>query len=78
MKEASEGSMKGILGYTDDAVVSTDFMSDPHSSIFDATAGIQLSSKFMKVVAWYDNEMGYSHRMVDLAHHMAKVDGNLK
>jgi len=70
--------MKGVLGYTEDAVVSTDFMSSTESSIFDATAGIQLSPKFLKVIAWYDNEMGYSHRMVDLAHHMAKVDGNLK
>jgi len=69
--------LKGILGYTEDAVVSADFMSDPRSSIFDAKAGIQLSPQFVKVVAWYDNEMGYSYRMVDLAHHMAKQDGNL-
>jgi len=77
MKEASQSHMKGILGYTEDAVVSTDFMSCPDSSIFDAKAGIQLSPQFLKVIAWYDNEMGYSHRMVDLAHHMAKQDGNL-
>ena len=70
--------MKGILGYTEEAVVSTDFMSSSESSVFDAKAGIQLSPKFLKVVSWYDNEMGYSHRMVDLAHHMAKIDGNLK
>ena len=74
MKEASEGSMKGILGYTEDAVVSTDFMSSHLSSVFDAKAGIQLSPKFLKVVAWYDNEMGYSHRMVDLAHYMCQQD----
>merc|ERR1719506_3562473 len=56
VKEASQGEMKGVLGYTDEAVVSTDFMSDPRSSIFDASAGIQMSPKFMKLVAWYDNE----------------------
>jgi len=66
--------MKGILGYTEEAVVSTDFMSDPRSSIFDASAGIQMSPKFMKLVAWYDNEMGYSHRMVDLAHYIGERD----
>lgn len=69
--------MKGILGYTEEAVVSTDFMSDPRSSIFDASAGIQMSPKFVKLVAWYDNEMGYSHRMVDLAHYIGKRDGLL-
>jgi len=74
MKEASQGEMKGILGYTEEAVVSTDFMSDPRSSIFDASAGIQMSPKFMKLVAWYDNEMGYSHRMVDLAHYIGERD----
>jgi glyceraldehyde 3-phosphate dehydrogenase len=78
MKEESEGKLKGILGYTEDAVVSQDFVSCPISSIFDAKAGIALNSRFIKVVAWYDNEWGYSHRMVDLALHMAKVDGNLK
>jgi len=67
MKEASEGSLKGILGYTEDEVVSSDFIHDPRSSIFDAKAGIQLNSKFVKVVAWYDNEWGYSNRLVDLA-----------
>lgn len=77
MKEASEGSLKGILGYTDEDVVSQDFVSCELSSIFDAKAGIQLSGDFVKVVSWYDNEWGYSNRMVDLAHHMAKVDGNL-
>merc|ERR1711990_32124 len=77
MKEASEGEMNGILGYTEDSVVSTDFMSDPRSSIFDATAGIEMSPKFMKFVAWYDNEMGYSHRMVDLAHYIGEKEGLL-
>ena len=70
--------MKGILGYTTDEVVSQDFVSNPLSSIFDAKAGIALGTEFVKVIAWYDNEWGYSHRMIDLAHHMATVDGNLK
>ncbi len=74
MKEASEGEMKGILGYTDEPVVSTDFTSDPHSSIFDAGAGIELNSNFFKVVAWYDNEWGYSQRMIDLMLAMANKD----
>lgn len=77
MKDASENKMKGVLGYTDEAVVSQDFVSSPLSSIFDAGAGIQLSPTFLKVVSWYDNEMGYSNRMVNLAHHMAKVNGHL-
>lgn len=77
VKLASETYLKGILGYTEDAVVSQDYVSCPLSSIFDADAGIQLSPKFVKVVSWYDNEWGYSNRLVDLAHHMAKVDGNL-
>jgi glyceraldehyde 3-phosphate dehydrogenase len=71
MKKASEGELKGILGYTDEAVVSSDFTSDPHSSIFDAGAGIELNSNFFKVVSWYDNEWGYSMRMVDLILAMA-------
>jgi len=66
MKAASEGDLKGVLGYTEDAVVSSDFTGDPHSSIFDAGAGIELNSNFFKVVSWYDNEWGYSMRMVDL------------
>ncbi|MBF2026117.1 MAG: type I glyceraldehyde-3-phosphate dehydrogenase [Oscillatoriales cyanobacterium C42_A2020_001] len=74
MKAASEGEMKGILGYTDEEVVSMDFRSDPRSSIFDAKAGIELNSNFFKVVSWYDNEWGYSNRVVDLAVHMAKED----
>ena len=77
VKLASETYLKGVLGYTEDAVVSQDFVSCPLSSIFDADAGIQLSPKFVKVVSWYDNEWGYSNRLVDLAYHMAKVDGNL-
>jgi len=77
VKLASETYLKGVLGYTEDAVVSQDFVSCPLSSIFDADAGIQLSPKFVKVVSWYDNEWGYSNRLVDLAYHMAKVDGTL-
>lgn len=69
--------MKGVLGYTEDDVVSQDFVTDPRSSIFDAGAGIALSPRFVKVVAWYDNEWGYSCRMVDLAHFMATRDGKL-
>jgi len=77
VKEASESHLSGILGYTEDEVVSQDFVTDSRSSIFDAKAGIQMSPRFMKVISWYDNEWGYSNRMVDLAHHMATVDGNL-
>jgi glyceraldehyde 3-phosphate dehydrogenase len=71
MKEASEGELKGILGYTEDAVVSNDFIGDPRTSIFDATAGIQLSDKFVKLVSWYDNEWGYSCKVVDLVAYIA-------
>ncbi|KAE9406067.1 glyceraldehyde-3-phosphate dehydrogenase [Gymnopus androsaceus JB14] len=77
MKEASEGELKGILGYTEDSVVSTDFIGDSHSSIFDASAGIQLNKNFMKLIAWYDNEWGYSRRVVDLLVFAAKKDGAL-
>ncbi|MBT8273981.1 MAG: type I glyceraldehyde-3-phosphate dehydrogenase, partial [Bacteroidia bacterium] len=66
-KNASENELKGILGYTDEAVVSQDFVSDPRASIFDAGAGIELNSKFFKIVAWYDNEFGYSNKLVELA-----------
>jgi glyceraldehyde 3-phosphate dehydrogenase len=66
MKEAAAGSLAGILGYTDEEVVSTDFQGDTHSSIFDAGAGIELNSNFFKVIAWYDNEWGYSNRVIDL------------
>ena len=78
MKKASQNDLNGILGYTNEPVVSTDFMGDSRTSIFDAGAGIQLSPKFVKVVSWYDNEWGYSNRLVDLSHHMATVDGNLE
>ena len=71
MKKASETTMKGILGYTEDAVVSTDFVGDARSSIFDADAGISLNNNFVKVVSWYDNEWGYSNRVVDLVLYMA-------
>lgn len=74
MKEYSQGSMYGILGYTDEDVVSTDFIHDPRSSIFDVNAGIQLSDTFVKLVSWYDNEWGYSNRVVDLAAWMACVE----
>jgi len=77
MKTASETYLNGVLGYTDEAVVSQDFVSSPLSSCFDKDAGIQLSPRFVKVVSWYDNEWGYSNRLVDLSHHMATVDGNL-
>merc|ERR1712173_240205 len=70
IKEVSEGPMKGILGYTEDMVVSTDFLGDNRSSIFDAKAGIQLSGTFVKLVSWYDNENGYSNRVIDLINHM--------
>ena len=66
MKSAAEGPMKGVLGYTEDEVVSSDFITDPRSSIFDAGAGIELNDRFFKVVSWYDNEWGYSNRCVDL------------
>lgn len=77
VKEASEGSLAGILGYTEDSVVSTDFTTDARSSIFDANAGIMLNDNFVKVIAWYDNEWGYSNRLVELSHYMATKDGNL-
>lgn len=73
MKEASEGDLKGILGYTEDDVVSTDFIGDARTSIFDAKAGIALSDKFVKVVAWYDNEWGYSNKLVDLVSVLSKL-----
>ena len=73
MKDASEGELKGILGYTEDAVVSQDFIGDARTSIFDAEAGIELNSTFFKVVSWYDNEAGYSNKLIDLALHVASV-----
>ncbi len=75
MKEASEGELKGILGYTEDAVVSSDFLGDPRTSIFDKAAGIQLTPTFVKVISWYDNEIGYSNKVLDLIAHMKKVNG---
>lgn len=75
MKKASEGELKGILGYTEDAVVSSDFLGDTRTSIFDAKAGIALTDTFVKVVSWYDNEIGYSNKVLDLIAHMAKVNG---
>lgn len=78
IKQAAEGELKGILGYTEEAVVSTDFQGDSHSSIFDATAGMELNSRFFKVVAWYDNEWGYSCRVVDLMVSMAEKEGLFK
>jgi glyceraldehyde 3-phosphate dehydrogenase len=71
MKEASEGSMKGILGYTDEMVVSNDFIGNTLSSIFDADACIELNDRFFKLVSWYDNEMGYSNRVLDLIRYMS-------
>lgn len=75
MKKASEAELKDILGYTDDDVVSMDFRTDPRSSIFDAGAGIELNGNFFKVVSWYDNEWGYSNRVIDLMLYMAKQEG---
>nr|ACJ83968.1 unknown [Medicago truncatula]AFK33402.1 unknown [Medicago truncatula] len=73
IKEESEGKLKGILGYTEDDVVSTDFIGDSRSSIFDAKAGIALNDNFVKLVSWYDNEWGYSTRVIDLIVHIASV-----
>ncbi len=73
MKEASEGELKGILGYTEDDVVSQDFLGDARTSIFDAKAGISLNDHFVKVVSWYDNEWGYSNKLVDLVQELAKI-----
>jgi glyceraldehyde 3-phosphate dehydrogenase len=72
MKDASEGDMKGVMGYTEDAVVSQDFIGDIRTSIFDATAGIALTDTFVKLVAWYDNEIGYSNKVLDLVTHISK------
>ena len=74
MKAASEGELKGVLGYTDEDVVSSDFLGDPRTSIFDKKAGIALTDTFVKVVSWYDNECGYSNKMVDLIRYMSSVD----
>ena len=74
MKEAAEGELKGVLGYTDEAVVSSDFLGDTRTSIFDAKAGIALTDTFVKVVSWYDNEVGYSNKVLELIKHMYSVD----
>jgi len=71
MKAASEGELKGILGYTDEEVVSSDFIGEERTSVFDAKAGIALSDTFVKLVSWYDNEWGYSNKVLDLIAHMA-------
>merc|ERR1712194_748771 len=77
IKAKSEGEMKGVLGYCDEPLVSTDFESDSRSSIFDAGAGIMLNPNFVKLVAWYDNEWGYSGRVLDLMKHMAAIDAKV-
>lgn len=74
VKKAAEGELKGILDYTEEDVVSSDFLGDPHTSIFDAKAGIALNDNFVKLIAWYDNEWGYSNKVVDLISYVAKVD----
>ncbi|MDE7242818.1 MAG: type I glyceraldehyde-3-phosphate dehydrogenase [Oscillospiraceae bacterium] len=74
MKKAAEGELKGVLGYTEDAVVSSDFLGDTRTSIFDAEAGVYLTDTFVKVVSWYDNEMGYSNKVLELIEHMYSVD----
>ncbi len=75
MKKAADGELKGILGYTEDKVVSSDFLGDPRTSIFDADAGVYLTDKFVKIVSWYDNEIGYSHKVIDLIKIMKKYNG---
>ncbi len=75
MKAAAEGELKGVLGYTEDAVVSSDFLGDTRTSIFDANAGVYLTGNFVKVISWYDNEIGYSNKVLDLIAHMKKVNG---
>jgi len=74
IKEAANGPLHGIIGYTEDEVVSSDFIGDRRSSIFDANAGISLNPTFVKLIAWYDNEFGYSHRVIDLIKFMASVE----
>ncbi|MDD2237567.1 MAG: type I glyceraldehyde-3-phosphate dehydrogenase, partial [Kiritimatiellae bacterium] len=75
MKAASEGELKGIMAYTEDDVVSSDFIGEECTSVFDAKAGIALSDTFVKLVSWYDNEWGYSNKVIDLMVYMAKVNG---
>ena len=74
MKAASEGPMRGIIGYTEDDVVSSDFIGEPCTCVFDAKAGIALNDHFVKLIAWYDNEWGYSCKVLDLIMHMAAID----
>ena len=74
MKKASEGELKGILGYTDEEVVSSDFIGETRTSVFDAKAGMALTDTFVKIVSWYDNEIGYSNKVLDLIAYMAKVN----
>ena len=76
VKAASEGSMKGVVEYVDEEVVSSDFRTDAHTSIFDAKAGLSLNDNFVKLMAWYDNEWGFSCKMLDLTRHIAAVRGN--
>ena len=73
MKNASENDLKGILGYCDDLVVSQDFIGDKRTSIFDANAGMELNSKFFKIISWYDNECGYSNKLLDLSKHIYSI-----
>ena len=73
MKKASETTMAGVLEYVDDEVVSSDFKTDAHTSIFDAKAGLSLNDNFVKLMAWYDNEWGFSNKMLDLTRHIDKV-----
>ena len=73
LKAASEGPMKGVLGFHDDDIVSSDFIGDTHSSIFDKKAGIALTDDFVKLVSWYDNECGYSNKLIDLAKHIYQL-----
>ena len=77
VREASESYLNGILAYTEDDVVSSDFIGDKHSSIFDAKAGIALNSNFVKLISWYDNEYGYSHRVIDLASYVFNRDSEM-
>ena len=74
MKEAAEGELKGVLGYTEDAVVSSDFLGDTRTSIFDANAGVYLTDNFVKVISWYDNEIGYSNKVLDLIAKMVEIN----